>query len=257
MKKLLYSIAMVACTYFVSSCGSTSEVTPGDQVEVTPVDVVDYSIMKSYLIRYYGFKDLVETDESFVAEGDIVFDKKDYKLYGKLPANARHYQYSGGIITKVKVVNVRFASSVSSEWGTAVKAAIVQWNSLDGEIEFKYSTTAQANEILVSSKSLGRSSVIAQAYFPWNGLPAPQGIQINSDFIYRNNFPAAMKVETMVHEMGHILGIGHTDVSSSYMSYISLTGCSGKDPESVMQPVLTQGWNGFSSCDKKAFAKLY
>ena len=257
MKKFLYSIALLACTYFVSSCGSTSEVTPGTQVEVTPVEVIDYSVMKSFLIRYYGFKDLVETDDSFIAEGDIAFAKKDYKLYQKVPANARHYQYNGGVITKVKVVNVRFASSVSNEWGAAVKSAISKWNNLDGEIEFKFRTEKLSNEILVSSKNLGRSGVIAQAYFPWNGLPAPQGIEINSEFIYEDNFPSAMKVEAMVHEMGHILGIGHTDTPSSYMSYISLSGCSGKDPESVMQPYLVEGWNGFSSCDKKAFAKLY
>lgn len=257
MKKLLYSCALAASAYFVSSCGNTNDVAPETPVEVAPAKTIDYSIMKSYLISYYGFKDLVETEESFVAEGDIAFAKKDFELYQNPSVNARHYQYEGGVITKVKVVNVRLSSNVSDEWEKAVKSAISKWNSLDGKIQFKYRTEQQDNEIIVRSKKLGKTRVIAQGYYPMNGLPSVEGIEINSEFIYKDGFSHAKKVETMVHEMGHILGFGHTDNDSSITSYLSLSGCSGKDPESVMQPTIMEGWNGFSSCDKKAFSKLY
>jgi hypothetical protein len=266
MKKILFPAAM-AMLLIVNAC--QKENTPSqDQTAET-------SQMKQYLANTYGFlpESIVEEDDHFVVEGDQCFSMKDFwENYGMSSetefmvdpaheaneaADRKHYRYTY-LVTKTKTIKIRILTGVPTAWQNAILKAVQDWNALGGGLTFmiQYASNAGTNVVNVRMKTLA-SDEYARAYYPTsNGYPGSD-LYINPAY----NSDAALnqngKVGVIAHEIGHTIGIRHTDSGQgSLITNVSTTCKTSPDPKSVMSAT-GSFYYGFTPCDKEAYKALY
>lgn len=258
LKRLSLAILAV-CVTGIFSCTkektSAPEPTTAFQSEVA---------MKDYLIHEIGFlpETIEERKDGFVVEGDVYFAKSDFWERYELPVpGAAQKHYRSKYISSVTSVPVNFShASIPEGWKTAFRSAISKWNGLKRGIKFTEvkGNYCPANGITVQYSSLGNKdkNVFARAGFPSSsGIPYHTVI-VNSTCTVSLN--AAQRLKTAVHELGHCVGIMHTDVSSGYSKITTAThSCNtGTDVNSVFRQG-KMSFTDFSACDKAAIKKLF
>lgn len=167
--------------------------------------------------------------------------------------------YSGGTI------NVRVLNSVPAEWKTAISQACAQWNALGESVQFSISTTtasaAIGNALDFKSKDLGDGCKYAQT----SDLPYPYGfaeaVAINAGYYcnYNPAVPAATKKAVIMHELGHVIGLGHTDQWDAYgISGLSCADNNHTDSNSLMRKILLiDASPSFTTCDLAVIHKFW
>lgn len=147
-------------------------------------------------------------------------------------------------------VKIYVSPEVPSEWRIAINKAIENWNSVNTSINISISDAPTSSSINVSIYNGGVSDAIANANYPYKGLPG-RTIRINS---YYNNLSALKKVYAITHELGHAFGLSHTNQTESNSYLIPCTPVS--DNDSIMFSTVTD-WNDFSPYDIIAVSTLY
>lgn len=268
-KKIVALVASVAIILSFLSCESRLE-----DKHVKLLNVSDDSELiqqKINIILKYNPQwtrnQIKVANQHIIVDGDILYPK-DSTFYEYFPSTennsslaARHYrqQYlvsSGNIM--VNVINI------PSEWNDALIDAMNEWNSLGGGIYFygQSSSSYHSGAINVHMGNFlnGFGDEIAGTYpVTSDGKPGRQLVISNQ--YSGNQLSYGEKKYTMVHELGHAIGLLHTDSASeagnyngSYI-YTNLI-CDGKNRNSVMKKGV-KTWTGFTYCDKKAYKKLY
>jgi hypothetical protein len=188
----------------------------------------------------------------------------------------RSYQYTLSR-TSAALINIYAESSVSSEWLAALDQAIANWNNTGSYITMKRvsaSTTTTTSgtsgkgngkknnggttttttsiptyNVKVTSYYDASTSTVAWAYMPYyDGTPGNE-VSINTYYSYLS---AAYKIFTLTHELGHNIGLTHTD--GAYGNLIP--GTPEVDPNSVMNSFILP-WQAFTSYDVIAVNTLY
>jgi hypothetical protein len=123
---------------------------------------------------------------------------------------------------------VRVGTPLQAPYAAAVRSAVNAWNA----------TPTPVNFIQLSGDPIGGVSILASNFgnTGWDGrtqmtCPVPKGANSAWNTFYTDAYSAAGKQQVMVHELGHILGLG--DVNSP--------ACSG-------QPVMHFTSTRFTSC---------
>lgn len=182
-------------------------------------------------------------------------------------ASARHrrslymFTSNGGTIT------IRTNKSIPSVWKTAVTAAITEWNnlgykvkfaglsgntdtSINGYLNIEYGDTGKGNENIAATNPVTSAGSYATI------------IRINNKFYNNPNNPitASARKFVMVHEIGHAIGLLHTNATISSANGVydvnSQIKCNGTvnyiDLISVMRATIQPNtlWGGFTPCDK-------
>ena len=182
---------------------------------------------------------------------------------------ARHRKHTntykkigGTIVLRVKQAGstgVPIANQVPTVWLTALDNAVSAWNALNRKV--KFSTVCAADNtnpvgyVNVSYQNLGANATIANAELP----PVVNGfgsyMQINSAYNGTTLLASAKKLN-MAHELGHIIGLRHTDTSNG-VDVASSISCGGStnytDSQSIMRSSISPYdlWMpGFTDCDK-------
>lgn len=246
----------------ISSC-SKENIQPDISKVVCNEDSIESFEMKNYLIMEYGFSECLieETEDQFVVEDDICFPKENfwdnYMQKQDTGVHLKKHYRTPNLVTKVKTIEINVDSKVPSKWKSAFKTAVSKWNGLKGKITFKIvEGYCPAYGINVSYSSLGRNNTIAQSTFPsTKGYP---GLFITINSQCNSSLTTSKIIFTAVHEMGHSIGLAHTDISSGYGQIITgLSSCDrNADTYSVMRSYV-DAFTDFSACDKEAFRKLY
>jgi predicted Zn-dependent protease with MMP-like domain len=240
----------------------------------TNMETSEAQRIRAYLADTYGFspENIEETADEFIVEGDQVFPKanfwEDYGMYSPneffadaahaegVAGDRKHYRSSYLVTSTPKIIKLNVHSSVPQSWRWAIVAALVQWNELDGKFKFEgmNSDAMVDGAINFRMHDLLPEDVVARGTYPTsNGKPGNL-IQINSQ---HNYMLASMKIFAMVHEIGHNIGLRHTDEGfGSLITNVSTTCKNNHDPSSVMQPEV-DFWEGFSNCDQEAYEALY
>lgn len=233
--------------------------------------------MKDHLTSTYGFapESIVETPTDLVVEGDQLFSKATYwddhgacsefeHKVGAPPAadgsatDRKHYR-STYLIDKYTwpTIHVNINSDVPQSWRDAIIDAVEEWNLADGWFYFdvtylNYSVNGSIN-VKMSSDIIG-DLVIASCYYPTASRKPGSPMHINPK---HNNTAYSKKVHAMVHEIGHALGIRHTDVTpATLITNVPYDCKTYSDWASVMQPKVAY-WSGFTNCDLQAYWGLY
>lgn len=154
----------------------------------------------------------------------------------------------------------------SQEWLTATRQAIAYYNATTGVGVVLVETEDAPNLVVrVEALGFGTTDTYAMADFP-DGVRFGEVVRINSD--YAGTTPTAdQRLYIMVHEIGHVLGLRHTDWSlrgepAAEFGFSPVPGTPTSDAASVMNSVVMAGefgstWNGWSFFDLVALRTVH
>lgn len=255
MIKLLPTVRYVRPTALLcfAICFILLSCTP-DEENVAPKDVAGDLIQ---FLENSGFdkKDIVLKDGIFIIENDILISKEEVEAYVALERSTpdgRDQHYRGTyLVSDTYVTNIKFYidPSVPSSWATAVRGAIGQWNSVNGTKLFMSEVSSSSSANTVINTSYSSQNWVARAYLPSSGRRPGHMMTINTKY---NSLSSAYKLFTIVHEMGHIFGLYHTNQTQG----IFINGTPTTDANSVMNSFVLP-WNGFTAGDVRAVQIIY
>ncbi|MBK7885281.1 MAG: hypothetical protein IPJ81_16995 [Chitinophagaceae bacterium] len=247
----LLPLLIVSCVISFYACKKTDQQLPAEALHQDMVD---------YLAKVYGFnKNTIEaTKDEIIAEGDMVFSANDFwkKYTVNLNDNAKHYKY--GKVTATSNILINVASGTPTEWVDAAKSAVTAWNSISGGLTFSIKTnvnqsTSGVSVYMAELPGTFWKKPYALAEYPSGGYPGWR-IRINTKGFSSTK---SEKIGIMVHEIGHCIGLTHTDSGEGTLIGNLGTCSTGTDNASIMKDDGTYSWSGFSECDKKAYDAFY
>ncbi|MBL6449413.1 hypothetical protein JMN32_24085 [Fulvivirga sp. 29W222] len=241
---------VVALSFYFVSCTHEEEI-------LTPIPEEPSDELVAFLVSSGFNEEEIKLEEDvFVINEDILISKDEVQKYvdgnksDVSGASTEHYRGSY-LVGNSYVTNIKFYidSSVPSSWITAIQGAVNQWNSVNGTKLYMSIVSSSSNANTIIGTGYSSQNWVARAYLPsYNGRPG-HTMTINTKYNYLNS---GYKLFTIVHEMGHIFGLYHTDQTQGYF----INGTPSVDSNSVMNSYILP-WNGFTSGDVSAVQILY
>ncbi|WP_339847988.1 M57 family metalloprotease [uncultured Dokdonia sp.] len=219
-------------------------------------------VVEEILKRGYNLEEIIETNEFYLVQGDLLFSKKieDYISIQTRQARVAGLVSPSNITSMTVYVDPSIPSSGTDNWRPAIISAINNWNDIsECNVRFIYTTNSNADiKIKKANWGSNHNNTLAAAGFPTAGQPW-HTILINLNFDNNNNVSESSKKYNMAHELGHTIGFRHTNWANLNESTgITIPGTPNSDPSSVMNGrTASFSWNGFSNYDKIAARYLY
>ncbi|MCH7411081.1 zinc-dependent metalloprotease [Belliella sp. DSM 111904] len=165
--------------------------------------------------------------------------------------------------TSKRNITFRFATNFPSsgsggEWKTAALAAFQHFSNIRN-IKLSFQETLNSNQDIILETFSG-GGPIAAANLPLNGAPGNR-IRVNTS--YNNSYNLNQKTAVMVHEIGHIIGLHHTDwqtpsANPNNVPGILINGTWNEDSYSIMNHIYNgQPFNWFAWLDLLAIRNIY
>lgn len=262
MKKT-YSTYLVLFFLLLTSCNDQILLNDySEEINDYPKEVFDSESDKDAILRLgFDINDVINNKDHYVVEGDIRIEKNNLTTEDQIQLRQARWSalisYSNQNNITVGVSSLMPASGVDN-WRTEIQKAINNWNSITGcRIRMTYTTSATPDILITIDNKLG-TSTLAKASWPENGKAGPT-ILLNLDYAKQRELTSSEKEYHMTHELGHCLGLRHTNWASRYeTTAIKIPGTPDVDNNSVMNGgVIKRSWNGFTSYDLIAIRFLY
>lgn len=264
LKQLLFA-GLIAAFF---SCDTEENLPVIEQVDGIPEsNSIDPRFIE-YLDRV-GFgqveeSNIIESEDNYVVEGDMVFSKTEIASYydemDKLKGQNLQRRYSIVVSTppfEFTTFKYKFNTSIPSSIRTSVNEAFDKWNQIRNyRIKFEEVTTGSYNTFITTGPDPG---AYADAFLPTGTGVVGNTMRIDvSEF---NSISHSQRVFIAAHEIGHLVGLRHTDSSAS-PEHILIPGTFQPDPQSVMNSggffyPIVPNWTAFSYLDLLAIRTLY
>ena len=193
-------------------------------------------------------------ENEFVIDGDATVSMEDAKARfasngvagAANQATQRKYSYIVSS-TKINTIAIYADATVPAVWVAALDSAIKNWNAAGSKVSISRVTTSTAS-IKVTTTYNTTTTVATTAYPDYYGN-AGNKMTINT---YYNGMVVNKKTFAITHELGHALGLSHTN--GTYGTLVAGTPIT--DSYSVMNSVCLL-WNGFTAYDLQAIKTVY
>ncbi|KRB53891.1 M57 family metalloprotease [Flavobacterium sp. Root186] len=200
-----------------------------------------------------GFKkeDIVESKDYFIVQGDMLFSKNIHD-YAKSNLTARHNYTSSLVSAQNRIIKVKIHSSIptSGNWRDAIRYAIASWKDISNTSILFVETHEETADILIGSDE-GILGTTTGGYALMPSAEGRPGAMVSLNLDIPVNY--GTKIRIVAHELGHTVGILHTDEAGT--NYVPNSPAS--DPNSIMNSTSNGGWAGFSQYDIQAVQFLY
>jgi hypothetical protein len=195
-----------------------------------------------------------KAEKEFVIDGDVTVSLEDAKARFAAKgvagaANEAAHMKTPYIVasSKVNLITVYCDATVPAVWVAAMDSAIANWNATGSKVAIKRVTTSTATTKITTTYNT--TLTVASASYPDYYGNAGNKVTINT---YYNGMLPSKKVFAITHELGHTLGLSHTD--GTYGTLVAGTPIT--DASSVMNAVCLY-WSAFSSYDLQAIRAVY
>ncbi|NIJ55512.1 M57 family metalloprotease [Dyadobacter arcticus] len=197
------------------------------------------------------------TDTSFVIEGDMTISRNEAEgFYTEGSGAAGTHQRWQFLVGDNYAGNIKvfIQPNVPVEWVTATKEAIAEWNVMKGT-KINFVQVFNSNGANISVRVINDpTEPIGRGKLPFSNGQAGSLITINMHYNYLST---RTKITTMVHELGHTIGLLHTNKNEYGDFPVPIPGSPVSDPYSVMNSSVRHDWVAFTSGDVKAVQTLY
>ncbi|WP_142686248.1 M57 family metalloprotease [Chitinophaga polysaccharea] len=203
------SLALISCAFFFSSCDKENK----DSVKEPLQDAV--TVAQKIKKLGYDTSHIIPFNEGYIVENDIYIkstdlDKKPSEKQTTLRI-AKNEQYrTNNLVTGFpRVLRIRFGTlGLPAFYQTSLNQAIQDYNDLKLDITFQF-VSGQADIEVFGTTSLPSNVYASASAYPSNGNPGGP-ILINTNY-FTSASKTALLTSTLKHELGHTLGLRHTD----------------------------------------------
>lgn len=164
------------------------------------------------------------TDVRYVIEGDIELTKDELRMLQSFDASLEKQYRTNNLVTDNFITIIGYTGSpynLTSKMRTGLQWAVDNYNAINTDITFSLSFTTSTNADIVVYRDPNNQAGGGVAGFPANGAPY-KWVRIYNGM---ENFDFNTNEHVMVHEIGHCMGLRHTD-------WFDKSGC-GRGPESA------------------------
>ncbi|MGN7821196.1 protease [Chitinophaga varians] len=210
-KQMLAVIACLAAGMVISSCNKNDK-----QQESQPNPVSDEVLAQ---IKANGFStdNVQKTDEGYLVEGDILLTADQLKEKVGTPtlriANDEQYRTNNLVTALPRVITVK-VSNLGTAFIAGTDTAIARYNRLGLRISFRRITSGTAT-ITIKGFNQGPSGgyiTLGSSGFPTSGGNPYGTIKMNTNAAAYGSNPNVLYVGSVIqHEIGHCIGMRHTD----------------------------------------------
>ncbi|MGY3088121.1 Zn-dependent protease with chaperone function [Hymenobacter sp. UYAg731] len=230
--KLFILLALSGATLSLASCSKKEEVaaapTAASQDTMAQIKALGFST-----------QDVKKVDGGYVVEGDMLLTPE---LLASAPGystlrvgDEEQYRTTNLVGSLPRVLTVSISSSFNSAYVTAIDEAIRRYNAAGLRVTFRRISTTGADLPVKYSSNLGTGVLGQSGGFPSGGNPAP-GFTLVPNVINSSNTNYIATI--MAHEMGHCIGMRHTDY---YNRAISCGGSASNEGASSVGAILIPG----------------
>ncbi|MFD2718876.1 M57 family metalloprotease [Hymenobacter monticola] len=230
--KLLPLIALTGAALSVASCSKKEE------AAVATPEAVSQEVKAQIQALGFGTQDVKAVDGGYVVEGDMLLTKE---LLASAPGYAtlrvgdvEQYRTTNLVTGLPRVLTVSISSSFPAAYVSAIDEAIRRYNAANLRVTFRRVSSGAQMPVKYSS-NLGPGVLGQSGGFPSGGNPAP-GFTLVPNVINSSNINYIATI--MAHEMGHCIGMRHTDY---YNRAYSCGGSASNEGASTVGAVLIPG----------------
>jgi hypothetical protein len=215
MRQMFRPLAFVLIAGFaITSCKKESKVAE---------DEISREVLAQIKGLGFGTADAQKVEEGYLVEGDIILtpDRLNEQPTSPRLRIAEVEQYNTFNLVSVsgsRNITVSSSGSVNAAVSQAIDAAIARYNAENLELTFSRAASGTGQ---INVKIINGGNYIASAGFPSGGDPYPV-VKFNRQY---QNYSAGFLTTVIAHEMGHCLGMRHTD----YMNRAYSCGSGGNE----------------------------
>ncbi len=211
------------------------------------------------------------SETKYLVDGDIVLSKEELTEVMEMMSTGQKQYRTSALVSAPQTISVigytGGSYALTSKMRTALSWAINNYNALNTGLNFTLSFRASTNADIVVYRNFTNSGAGGSAGFPSGGNPY-KWVQI---YAGTNNYSTNVVEHVMTHEIGHCLGLRHTDYfsrascgqnvneGSAGVGAIHIPGTpTGIDWNSVMLACFSSSEDGeFGFYDRVALEYLY
>ncbi|PSL48279.1 D-mannose binding lectin [Chitinophaga niastensis] len=239
--------------------GCTKE--QGNRKEDQSAQKSDDALIKLLVKEGYDRKDIVEFKDRYVVQGDIIFYKKDLEQrVAKVTTEQARSPYLVSPAYRHINVYLNAGSFSAVNLSGILDNVIAAYNAVGSGIQLSRVYSAAAANIQIVQNSGLQLGICGQSGFPLSTGQPFNTVYISEYTLTYYNLTSASQLTLLVaHELGHCVGLRHTNWQPSGESAaIPIPSTPSADGASVMNGgTCGNNWGGFSYYDQVALKALY